>query len=267
MSGLALRLKSVSLAYHKTTVVTQVSLEVSPGEVVGLVGPNGSGKSTLLRAISGVLTPFEGSVWLNGKEIRQLSRAQIARQLAVVPQDPHLPESFTAAEVVLMGRNPHLGLLRSEGSRDLAIARWAMETTATWHLAQRPMGELSGGELRRVIIARALAQEPQVLLLDEPTAHLDIYHQTAIMDLIRRLASQRQMPILAAIHDLTLAAQYCHRLYLLKDGCLWASGTPQEVLTAENIAAVWGVEVCVVEHPQLGTPAVLTLPTFNSPAQ
>ncbi len=265
MSGLILQLHAVTLAYHKTPAVTAVSLEVSPGEIVGLVGPNGSGKSTLLRGISGVLPPVAGDIWLNGKELRQLSRSQVARQLAVVPQDPYLPEFFSAAEMVLMGRNPHLGFLRSEGSHDLAVARWAMETTNTWHLAQRRIGELSGGELRRVIIARALAQEPRVLLLDEPTAHLDINHQTAIMDLIHRLALERQMPVLAAIHDLTLAAQYCHRMYLLKDGRVWASGTPQEVLTPSNIAAVWGVEVCVVEHPQLGTPVVLTLPSFDSP--
>jgi iron complex transport system ATP-binding protein len=177
--------------------------------------------------------------------------------VAVVPQNPSLPDGFTALEVVLMGRNPHLGFLQWEGPRDLAIARRAMELTDTWMFAERPITSLSGGERQRVLIARALAQEAPLLLLDEPTAHLDIAYQSAIFDTVERIRGEAGITILAAMHDLTLAAQYCHRIALLHRGRVFAQGRPEEVLTPEIIGEAFGARVAIVRHPLKGTPAVL----------
>lgn len=253
-----LELEAVTAGYDGRAVVRDVRFSASRGEMVGLIGPNGSGKSTLLRAVSGVLAPFSGRVLLNGADLSRFPRGELARLVAVVPQNPPLPESFTALELVMMGRYPHLGFLQYEGRRDLEICRWAMEATGTWHLAGRRMGQVSGGERQRVVIARALAQQSRVLLLDEPTAHLDINHQEEIMGLVRRL--REGMAVVVAIHDLNLAASFCDRLVLLNGGTVFAQGFPAEVLTVANIRAVYGTEVVVQPHPVTGLPAILLLP-------
>jgi len=216
--------------------------------MVGIVGPNGSGKSTLIRALSGVLPPRSGEIALNGQGIHRLSRQSLARLVAVVPQNAPLPEAFTALEIVLMGRYPHLGLLRYESKRDLAIAWDALERTGIAPLAQRRVTELSGGERQRLLIARALAQEPRVILLDEPTTHLDIQHQVEVMELVRGLVAQGTAAV-AAIHDFSLAARFCHRLLLLRDGGVGAQGPPQSVITPENIEAAFGIHALVYPDP------------------
>jgi len=175
----------------------------------------------------------------------------------VVPQNPYLPEAFTAWDLVLMGRTPHLGLLQSEGERDMAIARRAMEVTDTWPLAPRPLGELSGGERQRVVIARALAQGAPLMLLDEPTAHLDLGHQVAIWQLLSRLCRQEGLAILAAVHDLMVAPQFCHRLILLHQGEVVAQGAPEAVLRPELLGPVYGLPLRVLAHPAGGRPIVL----------
>ncbi len=252
-----LKVLDIHFSYGSKPVLRGISLEVRRGEIVGLIGPNGSGKTTLLRTITRVLTSQKGKVYLNGDDAARLSQEEVARRVAVVPQTPFLPEAFTAMELVLMGRTPYLGHFRWEGERDMEIARQAMEMTDTQQFASQRIGELSGGERQRVLIARALAQTPSILLLDEPTAHLDIGHQAAIFDLLYRLQETRPLSVLAAVHDLTTASQYCHRLVMLQNGEVVADGTPQEVLTMERIGEVYGAQVSLMRHPEHGTPVVL----------
>jgi iron complex transport system ATP-binding protein len=177
--------------------------------------------------------------------------------VAVVPQDPVLPPAFSALDCVLMGRTPHLRLLQQEGPRDIEIARRAMLATEAWLLADRPVGELSGGERQRVVVARALAQETPVLLLDEPTAHLDIGHQGAVLDLMRTFTRRDGKAVLAVVHDLTLAAHYCDRIVVLRDGAIAAEGAPAEVLTPDLLRSVYGVSIAVFPHPDTGRPVVV----------
>jgi iron complex transport system ATP-binding protein len=252
-----LEIQGISLSYNHLPVVADLSFQVVPGEMLGLIGPNGCGKTSIIKALSRVLALRSGQIKLDGKEIDSLSRSQMARTIGVVPQNPTMPDTFTVAEVVLLGRTPHLGLLRHESGRDLKIVGWAMERTGIASLAGRRMSELSGGERQRVSVARVLAQEPAAILLDEPTANLDMNHQTAILDLIRELCKERNLAVLIALHDLNLAAQYCDRLVMLKAGRLFAEGAPQQVMTAENIRAVYGMESHVYPHPENQLPVVL----------
>ncbi len=257
MAAPVLQVEGVSFSYGDRPTLTDVCLVAQAGEIVGIIGPNGSGKSTLLRLVAGVLRPQQGRIAIAGEDLRRLSRVQTAQRVAVVPQSPHLPDSFTAWEVVLLGRTPYLRLLQSEGPRDFAAVQRAMEICGVWQLAERRMGDLSGGERQRVVIARALAQEPQLLLLDEPTAHLDINHQTAILDLIAALGREQGLAVVAVFHDLNLAAQYCQRLVILRSGQVLAEGTPREVITPQNISMAYGTTVCVVAHPHNQLPVAL----------
>jgi len=252
-----IKLETVSLAYNGNIVVRDLTFQVMPGVMVGLIGPNGCGKTSIIRALSRIIATCSGRILLDGKDISHIPRGELARLLGVVPQNPSLPDTFTAFEIVLMGRTPHLGLFQYEGQRDLAIVWWAMERTATHTLARRRMNELSGGERQRVTIARVLAQEPRAILLDEPTANLDIGHQTEILDLIKNLCQENNLTVLMALHDLNLAAQYCDRLILLNNQQVHAEGTPKEVISPTNIKAVYGVESCVYTHPANDRPVVL----------
>jgi len=258
VSGLPrLEVDRVTFAYGGLPVVAVVSLALWPGRFVGLLGPNGSGKSTLLRLAAGLLHPQQGSVRLDGQHLGSLSRSEIARQVAVVPQQPQMPEAFTGWDVVLAGRTPHLGLFHGASRSDDAIVHRALALVDATHLADRRVGEVSGGERQRLLLARALAQEPTVLLLDEPTAHLDIPHQLAILDLALRFARESELAILGVFHDLNLAAAYCDELSLMRDGRILVHGTPETVLSAGWIATVYGLDVTVVPHPQSGRPVVL----------
>lgn len=252
----ALEVAGVSLGYGGRQVVDGASFAVRSSELVGIVGPNGSGKSTLLKGIAGTLDLRAGSVSVDGASTRKLSRGALARVLAVVPQSPNLPDAFTAFEIVLMGRTPFLGLFQGERGRDLVVVERAMRDAGVFGLADRPVGQLSGGERQRVVIARALAQEPKVLLLDEPTSHLDVHHQVQVMEIVRRLRGDG-LAALAVLHDLNLAAQYCDRLLLLHQGRIQAEGTPEEVLTQENVTRVYGPGVYVCDNPINRLPTVL----------
>lgn len=255
-----LRVEGLSVGYGKRPVLEGVSFRIAAGEVVGVIGPNGSGKSTLLKSLSGTLRPVAGQTWLEGADLTGMSRVELARRVAVVPQDPNLPEGFSAFEIVLMGRAPHLGLFQRESARDLAIVQDAMAQAGVWELADRRVGHLSGGERQRVVVARALAQEPALLLLDEPTSHLDVHHQVQIMEIVRRL-SRDGLTTAAVFHDLNLAAQYCDRLLLLHDGGVWASGTPEQVITPANVTRVYGPQVHVYRHPVNALPTTLVAAT------
>jgi len=250
-----LEIQNLTAAYGGRTVLKNISLSAAGGEILGLVGPNGAGKSSLLRAISGTLAPTRGKILLDDNDLLALDATARAKKIAVVPQSTHVPEAFSAGEVVLMGRTPHLPLFGAERARDFEIAQDAMaRTDADWY-AERLMGELSGGEQQRVVIARALAQEPRVLLLDEATAHLDLKHQTAIWNLVRGLA-RSGLIVIAALHDLNLAAQYADRLALLCAGELLVCDAPPRVLTQDWLKRAYDIAAVVSEHPLYHTPIV-----------
>lgn len=252
-----LEAEKLSLAYGHNIVVKELTFQALPGEMLGLIGPNGSGKSTVIKALSHVIYPHSGKILVDGKDIARIPRPELARLVGVVPQMPLLPSTFTAFEIVLMGRNPHLGLFQAEGARDMAISWQAMGRTNTQSLAERKVGELSGGEIQRLVIARVLAQQPQAILLDEPTSNLDINHQVEILDLIKNLCREDNQTVVITLHDLNLAAQYCDRLIMLNRGQLHAQGTPAEVISSKNIEEVYGAEGCVYAHPVNGLPTVL----------
>ena len=253
-----LQLHGLSAAYGARPILRNVSLIVAGGEVLALSGPNGAGKSTLIRVVSGVLAAAAGEVRLDGLDLLRLPPSQLARRVAVVPQMIHLPEAYTVGEIVLMGRTPHLKRWAGEGRHDCEVAWAAMCATRVDDLSDRRVGELSGGEQQRVVLARALAQEPQVLLLDEPTAHLDLKHQVGVLELVRALAQERNLAVLMTLHDLNQASLYADRIALLQQGEIVAQGTASEVFTSELLSRVYGVPVSVSQ--QVGRDAPIVLP-------
>jgi len=254
-----LRLRGVGFDYGSTPVLRNLSLEVRQGELLGILGPNGSGKSTLLGLMDGILKPQQGDVEVQGVPLRNLGRGAIARKVAMVAQENQFRFSFSVMQVVLMGRFPHLKWLRPEGEQDLAVARGALEVTHCLGLADRPIHALSGGERQRVLIARALAQEPQAILLDEPTSFLDLKFKREIFRLIGRLSREQGLSVVVVSHDIDLVAQYCSRVLMLKDGTVFEVGEPHQVITAPNIEAVFDCPVRVEPHPVTGRPRVSVL--------
>ena len=254
-SNQAIDARDVTYEVDGKILLHGVDLRASEGQLVGLIGPNGAGKSTLLRTISGALGHRDGVVRLEGADIKSLSSREVATGLALVPQIAPYTHGFTAVELVLMGRYPHLGRFQIEGSKDEGIARDAMRLTETEPFADRTLDTLSGGERQRVFVARALAQQPRILLLDEPTSNLDVLHQLKVLDLVRQLVDDG-LTAVAAIHDLNLAARYCDRLVLLQDGRVLAVGTPAEVLSPETIESAFGVKSAVYRDPVTGALAV-----------
>lgn len=237
-------------------IVRDVSLHVAQGELVGLLGPNGSGKSTLLRMIYRILKPASGSVRVRGSDVWQSSARDNARAMAVLAQENNGEFELLVRDVVLMGRTPHQSPFARDSAEDFRIVAQALERVDAQYLSERMFSTLSGGEKQRVLMARALAQQAPLLVLDEPTNHLDVRHQFELMNLIRSLG----LTALAALHELPLAAHYCDRLYLLKDGALVAQGTPAEVLTPETIADVYGVRALMRISPRTGKPVIEFMP-------
>jgi len=250
-----LAFEALRLRLGARDVLRDVSLELRAGEVLGLAGPNGAGKTTLLRAAYGGIEPAAGRVLLEGRPLARHGRRGVARRLAVVPQEATFTFPFRAGEVVLMGRSPHLPRLGFEGARDRAIAGAALERVGIEALADRSILELSGGERQLVLFARALAQEPAVLLLDEPTAHLDLYHRLHVLELVRELAREGRGALVVS-HDLSLAARSCDRIAIAAGGELLAVGTPAEVLRPELLRRAFGIEAQVVPGPD-GAPLVV----------
>ncbi|OGP53175.1 MAG: hypothetical protein A2Y65_06650 [Deltaproteobacteria bacterium RBG_13_52_11] len=252
--------KGLSCGYGKRVVLRGVSFGIKRGEFVGVIGPNGSGKTTLLRAINGFLPLTKGTISLEGRGTDTMARRELAQKVAVVTQSLEAALPFSVEEFVLLGRVPHWGTLQFlETTKDVEIAERAMELTEIDHLRGRRMEELSGGERQLVFVARALAQEPHLLLLDEPTAHLDIGHQAQIMDLLRQLNREQSLTIVVVLHDLTLAGLYCERLILLHQGLLRKIGLPHSVLTKGVIEEVYQTTVRVMETPGGGMPIILPI--------
>jgi len=254
----ALKISGLSVSYGTRLALQDISLEVPRGQVLALIGPNGAGKSTLIRAASGILPIQAGSIRTNGDEFTALPPMQRARYMAVVPQSVSLPPAFTVWETVLMGRTPYLNFLGQTSAADEAIVRGALRRVDAFEFADRRVGELSGGEQQRILLARALAQSTPILLLDEPTAHLDMQYQVSLMQTVSHLAHTDDLAVLVALHDLNLAARYADRVALLVDGELVAIGTPAEVLTPELISSAYHLPVQVVPHPfQEAVPLIL----------
>ncbi len=252
-----LKVENLTVSYGPRLVLHKVSLEVNSGEVMALIGPNGAGKSTLVRAVSGVIPLLGGKIRTNGDDLAALPPMQRARYLAVVPQAVSLPPAFTVWETVLMGRTPYLNFLGQASASDEERVQHALERVAALDLAERRVGELSGGEQQRVLLARALAQSTPILLLDEPTAHLDLQYQVNLMEMVRQLAHCDGLAVLIALHDLNLAARYADRVVLLVAGEIKAAGTPRQVLTPELISAAYHLPVSVISHPFADAPLVL----------
>ncbi len=237
-------------------VLDRVSFGLEPGEMLGVIGPNGSGKSTLIRLLSGVLKPESGRILVHSKPVHQYGRKELAQKIAVVPQQSEIAFSFKVLEVVLMGRSPHLGRFQLEGKKDLELAQKALAETDCLEFADRRIDEISGGERQRVILARALAQEPEILLADEPTTFLDLHHQIRFMRLLSELRKKAQVSVLFTTHDLNLASIFADQILVLDRGKVAAFGTPSEVLTKEMISAVYQIKPLLVPGIYPGRPLI-----------
>ncbi len=256
----SLFMRNVSFSYFNGLVLRDIDLNIADGEMVGIIGPNGCGKTTLLKLACGVLSPVRGEVSLGGISLKKLSRKQVARHVAVVPQYFNIPFAFTVAEVVLLGRTPFVSAISGETRRDHEMSALALGLAGINHLENRYFNDLSGGERQKVILAMALAQEPKLLLLDEPTTHLDISHQVEILELVKSLNREQGVTVVAAMHDLNLAALFFDRLVLLKEGAIFADGSPREVLTEDTIQDVFSASVKISQHPLTSAPHIVVLP-------
>jgi len=252
--------KNLTYAYEDLRVLTDLSFAVNPGEFFVVIGPNGSGKTTLMKLIAGLLRPGRSAIHIMGKDIRYYSRKALARRIAFVPQQVPMDFPFTVSNVVLFGRAPHLGTFGLESRQDLEQAKQAMAFTEVAHLAGRRMDQLSGGERQRVFIARAICQAPEIMILDEPTAALDIAHQMRIMDLMEKMKQEKGITVLMVSHDVNLAAMYADTLLLLKNGSLAEWGPPDQVLSYETLEPVYGCPLLVDESPLGELPRVTPVP-------
>jgi len=257
-SDLKLRIQNLSVMYGQRKVLSDISLLIKPGEVAALIGPNGSGKTTLIRAISGVIPIQSGNIFIDGLDIHQLDPLNRSRLLSVIPQARNLPAAFTVEEVVTMGRTPYIGWLGKLSKYDEEIIRAAMLKTDILFLRDRRMGELSGGEQQRVLVARAIAQQSKVMLLDEPTTHLDIQYQIALLEIIRSLAHDDQLVIFMAIHDLNLVTKYADQVIALVDGSVRITGTIDSVLTESILSDIYKVPMRIIEQPGSSGKVIVT---------
>lgn len=254
--GPILKIRNIGFRYEDKQVLDGINLDVHPGEIIGILGPNGSGKSTLLRVMDGVLVPQIGEIEINGKPYNRLSRKELAREVAMVSQEQHFRFSFSCIEVVMMGRFPHLTPMQFENKNDLSIAMDALSATHALEFLERSIHDLSGGERQRVLIARALAQEPRIMLLDEPTSFLDLKFKREIFRLVSSLSKEKGLAVVIVSHDIDLVSQYCSRVILLKKGSVYRTGTPDDVITSENIEDVYECPVLVDQNPLSGRPRV-----------
>lgn len=250
--------KDIWCGYGDVNILQGVSFSVNSGDFFGIIGPNGAGKTTLFRAMTKVIKPSKGDVYYNGRNIKNVSQKEIAREIAVLPQIIEMPFSYTVEEFIMMGRYPHLDILESPGKKDNEIVKEAMDFCKIENLAQRTINDLSGGERQRVILAQALAQRPKIMLLDEPTSHLDIGYQIHTLNLLKKL-NNSGLTVIIVLHDLNLTSEYCNRISLLNEGIIFKEGMPHEVLTYQNIEAVYKTVVVVRENPISSKPYVILI--------
>ncbi len=260
-----LEIQNISFAYNGRPVIDGLDLRVDTGEMVGILGPNGSGKTTLIKLACGVLRPRQGEVKFDNASLLKCDRKSIAKQIAVVPQDFDIPFAFTVSEVVMLGRTPFHRLFDDENEKDREVVAGIMRETGIAAIAERHFNELSGGERQKVVLATALAQEPRLLLLDEPTVHMDIAHQVEILEQVKDLNRRTGLTVIAAMHDLNLAAMYFGRLVLIKQGKIIADGTPAEVLSEGNIRAVFAANTRIENDAVTGTPHIFVIPQSYPP--
>lgn len=255
-----LKIENLWGGYGKETILKDISFHIKKGEFLGFIGPNGSGKSTLFRFLSRVLKPEKGQIFFENENISKISLKELCKKVAFVRQDNLIPFPFAVEEIVMMGRIPHLKRMQFETHKDYEIAENALKLTDAFQFRGKKIDHLSGGERQRVMIAKALTQEPALLLLDEPTSHLDIGHQIQILDLLKKFNRENQLTIAMILHDLNLASEYCDRLILLNEGKISKEGVPEEVLTYKNIEEVYKTVVVVVQNPVSKKPHVVLVP-------
>lgn len=249
-----LHAQSLSVGYDDLVVIDELSIAIPAGQTTAIVGANGSGKSTLLKTFARILKPFTGGVYLDDKEIHATPTRELARRMSILPQKAQAPEALTVQELVSYGRYPHQKWLRGSTDEDARMVRWALEIVGLDDLRERPVNSLSGGQQQRVWIAMTLAQGASIMLLDEPTSHLDTCHQLEIMELLARLEREQGKTVVMVLHDLNLAARYAQCMIALKDGRIVATGAPSDVMTAEMLFAIFGIEAHVMRDPRHGTP-------------
>lgn len=258
MTDISIKIDNVSFSYDTQSVLKNVSLDIHKGEIVSLIGPNGAGKSTLIIIAMGLLTPQQGSIRVNNRLLREWPSRDFAQYCAFVPQNPYLPPAFTIWESVLLGRTPYLNFLGFARKNDKEIVRQACRWVEIDHLIHRKVSEISGGERQRVVLARALAQEPECLYLDEPTNSLDVHHQVTLLSFIRKLAEEKKVTVFIVLHDLNLASTFSDRLILLAGGQVVLDGTPGEVMGNKKILSVYRQSITVFNRPdEESRPAVL----------
>lgn len=255
-----LNIENLSFDYEKKKVLEDINMYIAENDFLGIIGPNGSGKSTLLKNISRIISPNKGIIYIDGEKINKYSNKELAKKMAVVPQDTNVQFNFTVYDIIMMGRNPYQGKWGKTREKDTKIVREVMEHTDTFRLQDKKVNQLSGGERQRVIIARALAQKPDLLLLDEPTSSLDINYQGEIFDLLSNLNKELSLTVIVVSHDLNLSGQYCDNLILLSEGKIFVSGSPEYVLSERNIKEVYNTEVIVKENTITSRPYVTLIP-------
>ncbi|HEY8501000.1 MAG TPA: ABC transporter ATP-binding protein [Clostridia bacterium] len=248
---------NLEFSYGDRKVLMEICASFRPGMVCGLLGPNGSGKTTLLKNIAAILKPQKNTVYINGLDITNMTANELAKEISVVPQNTHIEFDFSVQDIVMMGRSPYIKRFSSESEEDIETAQWAMKISGIEDLAERSIKNISGGELQRVVIARALSQKSNIILLDEPVSQLDIHHQLSIMETVRMLACEYGMTVVTVLHDLNLAAEYCDFIYLLKNGSIVHSGEPKDVLTYEIIEEVYKIVCLVYENPVSKKPHII----------
>lgn len=257
--AIAVELKNIIFGYDKQKILNDISIDIEAGSFTSIIGPNGSGKSTLLKVISSLITPEGGNVKLDGIDIKAMSQLDIAKKIAVVPQENNIEYRFSVQDIVLMGRYPHLGRFQTESLNDYKLVGNALEMTNTLYLKDRYINELSGGEKQRVIIARALAQQPKIILLDEPTSYLDIQHQVEVLELLERLNKEEGLTVVLILHDINLAARFSSNMILLKEGAIIEKGSPKDVITLENLKNAYEIDMIISRNPYSDSPYVIPL--------
>jgi iron complex transport system ATP-binding protein len=257
---MAIDVKNLNFFYGEMPVLKDLSFSVAKGDFFIIIGPNGSGKTTLMKVMAGIYTPKTGQLKILNRTLENYTRKDLAQTMAFVPQMMPVDFPFSVMEVVLMGRSPYMGMLGVEQEKDLKIAEQALAFTGVAHLAHRKLDQLSGGEQQRVFVARAICQEPDIILLDEPTASLDLAHQTRLMDLMEKLKNETGITVVMVSHDINLAAMYCDRLMLLNKGEMVCLGPPDEVLTFQTLEAAYGCTLLVDESPLGKTPRITPVP-------